>query len=415
MDKNKVVSNVKDIKSNAKKHGIIPKIIALLLAFVCWFYVMSVESPINEKTFKDIPITINESNSADLTVYSGTGATVDITVSGKRSDINTIKAEDFSVSVDVSSYLEPGEYSVPIKVTIPEQVTLVSKSIDKLSVYLDAKFTTKVPVVIELTDYVLGDGLELCPQSEIEKSISEVQISGPEAEVKKVVSAKASISCGEISSSIKASSSLSLFDEAGEEVVNPLIKMAKDKVEVKIPIYTEVELPLSVDFKNKLLNSDNCEVTISPKSLHFHGPVEEFKDRTSYTINTIDEKTLTENKLTVPIKLADKVTVSEGTENAEITISHKGTTTKNITVTNIEYQNPDGLSFTPTSDTLNVILRGTAAELEKATADNVSATVDLSKQKSGAGNVTVPVVIKISNEVTGVYEIGEYNIGIVVN
>lgn len=413
--KNDIVSKVNDDKNNSKKHGIIPKIICLLLAFVCWFYVMSVESPEYEKTFGSIPITIIENPTSDLAVYSGSGITVDLTVSGKRSTLNTISEGDFTVTVDTTSYVEPGEYSIPIKVTVPNNITLVTKSIDKLSVYLDAKYSAKVPVLVEMSDYVLGDGLELCPQSEIEKSISEVQISGPETEIKKIVSAKAIISAGNISSSIKASSPLVLVDETDNVITNPLITMNKDKVEVKVPIYTEKELPLKVDFKNGLLNTDNAEITISPKALHFHGPVEDLKELDSYTINTIDEKKLTENKVTVPIKLTDKVTVTEGTKNAEITIAHKGTTTKTVTVTNITATNTNSISYELAQDSVNVTLRGPEAELEKASVDTVSIVLDLSKQKSGAGTVNVPAEIKISNEITGVYEIGEYNVSVVIN
>ena len=95
--KNEIVTNIKELEKQLpkKRRLILPKIMSVLIAFILWFYVMAVESPVNEKTFRSIPITIEQTDS-ELSLYSGYNTTVDITVSGKKSELNQISDSDFS-------------------------------------------------------------------------------------------------------------------------------------------------------------------------------------------------------------------------------------------------------------------------------------------------------------------------------
>ena len=54
-----------------KGHNILPKMISVILAFILWFYVMTVESPVNHEVFRGIPVEVlAEKNGIDILTYA---------------------------------------------------------------------------------------------------------------------------------------------------------------------------------------------------------------------------------------------------------------------------------------------------------------------------------------------------------
>lgn len=416
--KNEIVTNIKELEKQLpkKRRLILPKIMSVLIAFILWFYVMAVESPVNEKTFRSIPITIEQTDS-ELSLYSGYNTTVDVTVSGKKSELNQISDSDFKASANLRDYREPGRYSVPITVDVPDNVTLAETSISNLTVYLDVRATSKMPVSVELTDYVLEEGLELPANNDIEFNVPEVTLTGPQSVIDTVDQARVTIALGHVSSSVRASGQVKLFDKSGAEITNPYLTIDTNNVEVKIPVYMTKDVPLGVEFKNGYLNSENSKVNVSPSSLSLRGTVETISEMDVFSVSTIDEKLLTSNRLTVPIRLPDGVVSLDDIVNAEISISHIGTTTRVVTVTdNINVINPESLDYHIYSNSFNITLRGPNELISSVNSGDVTLSIDLSHQKSGAGNVKMPVSVSLSSRYTGkVYEVGEYDILVAIN
>lgn len=399
-----------------KGHNILPKIISVLLAFILWFYVMTVESPINQEVFRGIPVEVLLPTSGELSIYSGYNVTVDVTVSGKKSDLNQISAESFKATADASTYTQAGKYSVPVEIQVPGGFSLVDKSINLLSVYLDAKATASVPVQIKIPEYVLSEGLEFGGDSDIEKSVSEVFLSGPKSILDTVEAALVTIPpLGNVSSTVRASGNVTLIDANGDPVSNPYVSVGTATVDVRIPVFMTKNITLKVDFKNKLLNSSNSKVEISPSTIKIRGAVETVSVLENQVISTIDEKSLTSERLTIPLTLPEGITCVDGTDTVDVTITHTGTDTKILSVGGIEVKNPSGLKYTLSLDTVNLTLRGVPEALSEITADDISLTVDLSEIKTGAGSVTLPVKVDInSTYAKSVYELGEYNVVVTV-
>ncbi len=398
-----------------KGHNILPKIISVLLAFILWFYVMTVESPINQEVFRSIPIEVLLPSSGELSIYSGYNVTVDVTVSGKKSDLNQISAESFKATADATAYTQAGKYSVPVDIEVPGGFNLVDKSVNLLSVYLDAKATSSVPVQIKLTEYTLAEGLELGGDNDIEKSVSEIFLSGPKSILDTIEAALVTVPCGNVSSSIRASGNVQLLDAYGSVVTNPYVSVGTSAVDVRIPVFMTKEIELKVDFKNKLLNSSNSKVEISPSAVKVRGSVETLSVLEHHVISTIDEKSLTADKLSIPLTLPEGISCVDGTEAVDVTITHTGTATKTLSVEDIKVINPDDLKYTLSLDTVNITLRGKTDELSKISAEDITLTVDLSELKAGAGSVTLPIKVEVSDTYAkSVYELGEYNMVVTV-
>ena len=412
-----VVMGANEEASRKKGHNIFPKVVSVVLAFILWFYVMNVESPINEKVFRGVPIEVILPTASELSVYSGYNATVDITVSGKRSDLNSLSIDDFHASVDASGYTQANKYSMPVSVEVPGNVTFVDKSISALSVYLDIRATADIPVQIKHTDYTIAKGLELGGDNEIEMSVNTIPVNGPKSVVETIETALVEISYGyEITSSVEASGSVQLIDKNGETVANPYVTTAVDNVNVTVPVFMTKSIDLKIGFKNGLLNDSNSDVQLSPSSVKVRGTKEALESLNEYTIHTIDEKTLdSDNEFKVPLSLPEGVTCVDGVEFVEVSIAHIGTATKSFTVSDIKVTNPGNLEYELSHDTVKVTLRGTTEAISNLNADDISLVIDLSDIDVGVGPITLPLTVKVSGTYSkSVYEIGEYNMVVTV-
>ncbi len=414
-NKDSVVLTAHDDSVSPKGRNIFPIMVSVLLAFILWFYVMTVESPIHEEVFRGIPVEVMLPASGELSIYSGYNATVDVTVSGKKSDLNQLSTQSFRATADASSYTQAGKYSIPVNIELPGHVNLVDKSISLLSVYLDAKATSAVPVQIKLTEYILGEGLELGGENEIEKSSNEVTLSGPKSVLDTIETALVVIPCGNVSSSVRASGNVQLLDAYGSVVNNPYVTTDVDSVDVRIPVFMTKNVDLKVEFKNKLLNDSNSDVELSPKSVKVRGAVEALSSLDEYTIYTIDEKALTSEKLNIPLSLPEGITCADGVESVEVKVNHIGTSTKSLTISDISVTNPNNLDYELAVNTVNITLRGKSDVISAIAAEDIELVIDLSELKKGAGSVTLPVIVKIAGTYSrSVYELGEYNMVVTV-
>ena len=408
-----VVISVENEQPSDKKHRsrIIPLILSLLLAFALWFYVVSVESPVYEKTFSLVPVSVTQAQGEGaLSVYSGGGATVEVTVSGRRSVLNQLTVEDFNVTADVSGYTTAGKYDVPLSFGMPEGTTKVSSNIDYISVYLDNRTSVSVPITVKFTEYSLDEGYEIA-ENALEKSAETVVVTGPKSTLDTIVAAQMTAELGHVTGSKKLSGSIELINAEGGVVESPYITTDITDVTVRVPILLTREVPLEVAYKYGLFNKDNAKVTLKPSSVSVKGETEAVSELDKIVVTTIDEKLAQNGKTTVGLTPAEGITVIDGTESVEVNLTISGLVTKTVAVSNIKVKNPTGYSYSPVSETCNVTLRGTPEAIEAISDEDISISIDISGIAITGSSVSAAAEIIIDDKYEGkVLEVGEYTI-----
>ena len=76
--------------SRNKTVDFIAKVVCLLIAFFLWYYASSLDTVIYDKEYTSIPVKIE--NNSELSLLSGEGITVDITLSGRRNDLRKVNS-----------------------------------------------------------------------------------------------------------------------------------------------------------------------------------------------------------------------------------------------------------------------------------------------------------------------------------
>ncbi len=408
-------SSVNTKKTNNKNKDLTAKIMCVLGAVLLWFYVVSSQTIIDERRFASIPVEIMSSEVIEteygMTVINGYDYTVDVTVSGVKSELNRLSAEDISAYVDLSQINAAGEYTLDVRTSVPGGISVKEISTNYVNVYVDKRSSKPVeirvnPIYSIESEYSLGT-----PSA----NISTVTVTGPEDVLESVAYAQVTVDVGRLTGTVTSTGSLVLIGNDGAVISNPYVKLHTTDVIVKIPVYTEKEIPLSVGLKHGFYNEKNSEIKIEPQSIVVRGDPAELAKLSTVEVMTIDEKKMTgvTGSSVAVIELPEGVENVNRVESVTVTVTHVNTSTRDIYVDNVEIKNPEGLDYSVKQDGINVTLRGSTGSLALVNEDNVLLTADLSYYSKGTGKVTVPVTVGIPAGLSGsVYEIGEYSLEI---
>lgn len=412
-----MTTNAKDNIKRRRRYDILPKILCFIAAFILWIYVTQVETSDYEETFNGISVElINTSvleSEAGLNVYSGHGNTVNVTVSGKKSDINRYTSESIKVFADVSEITESGRHTVPIFAETPNGLTVSEMSLSFINVYVDAISTVEVDIRPKILTAIIGDGCEL---GEITPEYSLVTLTGPKSVLNEIDYAQISLELGEINSTVSTIAPLELIGRNESVVDTRYVQLNRSEVKVTVPVYTTKEVPLTIDYKNGYYNDSNVKITYEPKTVQLKGDPAELSKISSISLGTLDEKTVTSDVMHVyKLVLPAGITSTENIETVNVTIAHIGTTVRSFSVDSIEVQGADKLKYEVLTKTLTVRVRGTKAELDKIEKENIKASVDLSEYgDSVSGTITVNADISISGAGKS-YSVGEYPVQIKID
>ncbi len=412
-----MTSNTKENTKRRKGYDILPKILCFVAAFILWLYVTQVETSDYEETFNGVSVElINTSvleSESGLNVYSGHGNTVNVTVSGKKSDINRYTSENIRVYADVSEITETGRHTVPIFAETPSGLTVSEMSLSFINVYVDATSTIEVDIKPKILTAIIGDGCEL---GEITPEYSLVTVTGPKSVLNEIDYAQISLELGEINTTVSTIAPLELIGRNESTVDTRYVQLNRSEVKVTVPVYTTKEVPLKVDFKNGYYNDSNVKITYEPKNVLLKGDPGELEKISSINLGTLDEKSITADVMHVyKLTLPSGVTSTENVETVNVTVTHVGTAVRSFSVDTIEVQGVDNLKCEVLTKTLTVRVRGTKAELDRIKEENIKASVDLSEYgDSVSGTVTVDADIAISGAGKA-YSVGEHPVQIKID
>ncbi len=410
--KNYGYAPVVDARSASDYHktsNFVFKILALLMAIGIWFYAQSVNNPSSEAVIADVPIRVVNLENQELSVMTGGDLTVDLTVSGKKKDLDKLTADSFSVVADASGITTPGEYTLrPEVLSKPDGITVTARSTSIVQVYLDVKDKVEVPVTVRLTDWALDDGFEM---GDPVPSVKTVSVTGPSTLLEKIAAAQVTLSLAghQVSSSLNMSGQVVLVNAQGQTVRDSNLICNLSDIEVFIPVYAYKELPLRVDTLYGYYTDANTDITITPASVRVKGDPSLLATMTGISLSVLDETRITSDTVTLPISMPDELINVSGTESAEVRIRHKGTVLTDFVVRNITVKNAGNLQYQLCTTSLNVKIRTAREDLSLLSTDNITAVADLSRMEQANGRTQIPVTIVITGMNGAMaYAVGEY-------
>ena len=377
-------------------------ILSVIIAFGLWLYVVTNVSQEAEYTIYNIPVimegetVLNENN---LMITSVSADDVDLTLSGKRSELAKVNNNNTVLKVDLTKIYEPEEkraltYTPVFPSDVPTNA-LVIQNRHPANIYItvEARRNKEVPVEVVWIGST-PDGFMSDRENRV-MDYSSVTVVGPASVADLIEKAVIEVDLSEQKGSISQDYRYTLCDAEGNPVDAQLITTNVEKIhlEVKIQKVKEVKLEASVIYSGGATER-NTTVEIEPATIRLSGGaavLDELGD--VINLGKIDLSAVEKSQeLIIPIALPEDVTNLSNITEAKVKIRFTGLVVKEFEIDNIEAVNvPEDLEAEILEKKMTVTLRGPAAELMKITPDDISVRADLTDAVAGTSTFKATV------------------------
>jgi len=252
------------------KNNLSFKLAALLVAIVAWYYVMEDKNPVKTQEYKNIPVTIlNQERLSEkqLILMEPKNPTVNITLQGKRNEMNRINYNEIKASIDIKDYLREGTHSIKVNVDKPNTLTVIKMDKAEVSVRLENIIKKNLPVQVKIMDQLENDYI----LEETSSNPVGVTVEGPSSKIAQITQVVAPVYVKNMEKSTSQNVSLELWDDQ-----NPLIldgvKINREFVSVNLGLQYIKELPIEMVKEGELPEGISLITTnISPKTVKVKG------------------------------------------------------------------------------------------------------------------------------------------------
>lgn len=382
------------------------KFLAVLIALVLWLAIVNVNDPEKTITVSNIPISVtNESaiTSRDMVYNVKSEQYLNITVSGKRSIVSNLSAEDFRATASLKELSKVN--SIPVDVTtknasLGRKITIVKQSAQTILVDVEnVEEKDFTDLVVEYTGKV-ADGYVAGLSS---MSTDEVTVKAPTSIIDKIKKVAVRCSLDGTNTNISKKCPVILYDKNDKEIKSDEIELSDKKIRVNVNVLRAKQVPISTINKDELGKPADGyvvdDVILSSDSITVYGSEESLDSIESLDIQDDIDVSDAKGDVTQNIDVTDKLPKGLSV-SGESTITVKVLIKKLITRT-FEYDASE-VSLNDLSSDLDVqlvtkkvkvTLQGEEEVISQLTKDDMAISADLGKVKEGTTTVHVDVAV----------------------
>lgn len=254
-----------------QKHKLLSFLLSLVAATGLWVYAVTVINPDDVTSIRGVNVRIigtNELQMNHLMLTGGESQTVDVEISGRRSDLKELNNISLAAVADVSKIDGPGVYELSWTLDPPSNVAsgdikLVSSSANKIKVRVsEYKERPEIPVRIEYTG-TLAEGFVRDPAV---TSLTSVSVSGPAEEVEQIRAARISVDLAGTKVSLDQEMEYELVDKDGKVLtMSEHVTIPEPVIRVMVPVFCYKQIKLVLDLlPGGGATAEDAKYTIDP-------------------------------------------------------------------------------------------------------------------------------------------------------
>ncbi|MBC8545322.1 hypothetical protein H8711_00030 [Clostridiaceae bacterium NSJ-31] len=408
------------IKDFFLKNGML-KLISIALAFVAWVIIAMYVNPNKDVTIKNVPINIDLKSQIivkqELNLLSSDIVVANVSVSGESYIVNNLSEKDITLTASLSSVSGAGTYDLPLQAEAKsggKVFTITGVSPQTVRVKFDKLLSRKYTVQPEIANLTVPEGYTRLEEPQV--TPGEITITGPEAELDKVAKVKVvtDLENEPISKTQTLTLPIQLFDKDDQLVESDELKLEYEMADVKLTVYKNKQVPLTIDFINVPANFpiDDLEYEISNPEIWVAGPTDQVDSMTSVNVGYVDITAITpdNNSFNFDVKLPTDFSNIERIESVTVEFNTEGMIEKNFYVNNIKAVNtPAGYDVSLITKQLNnVTIVGPKDVVSRLSNKDIVAEIDLSDRKVVSGQVEMPVNVIVPGKGL-VWATGDYS------
>lgn len=382
------------------------KFLAVLIALVLWLAIVNVNDPEKTITVSNIPISVTNENaitSRDMVYNVKSEQYLNITVSGKRSIVSNLSAEDFRATASLKELSKVN--SIPVDVTtknasLGRKITIVKQSAQTILVDVEnVEEKDFTDLVVEYTGKV-ADGYVAGLSS---MSTDEVTVKAPTSIIDKIKKVAVRCSLDGTNTNISKKCPVILYDKNDKEIKSDEIELSDKKIRVNVNVLRAKQVPISTINKDELGKpSDGYvvdDVILSSDSITVYGSEESLDSIESLDIqddiDVSDAKGDVTQNIDVTGKLPKGLSVSgESTITVKVLIKKLITRTFEYDASEVSLNDlSSDLDVQLVTKKVKVTLQGEEEVISQLTKDDMAISADLGKVKEGTTTVHVDVAV----------------------
>lgn len=369
-------------------------VLATILAVLAWVVALEEGDPTLEKRYPQaIPVTPSDPPDG-MVIVGEFDERAQITVRAPRSVQDSLKADDFTVSVDLTG-LGAGAHQVPIQVALnkhPSRVILVEP--EYVTMEVDPEVEKAVPVRMQ----IVGEpALGYLMRAPIVVS-RQVTVSGPSTYVARVVEAVTEISVQDADAAVEGEFPLRIQDSEGGPV--PYVTWTPEVTNVRIPIEPSGyyrALAVKVVLEGQIAPGYRItDISVEPPTVTVFGTPDIIAALPGFIeTEAIDVEGAQANVIERPaLNGPSDVAIVPGQQPVEVLVSVEAIESSLTVEVTPQLQGlGPGLTATVSPETVEVILSGPLPLLDALEADDVRLVLDLFELPLGKHQIEPQVVV----------------------
>ena len=396
-------------------------IVSLLASLTIWIYITSDETDDFQTTFRNVQIEIVGEdvlrNSRNLIVTDLNTNNITVEIHGPRRVVAPLDSGDLIAQVDVSKLTRAAYTTLKYDIIYPSSVDERYITEEKKSPeYVNFTVSQLITKPIQVRGGFEGRSAEGFTAETPVFSPSTINVTGPEAYIKDIDHADVTFGQNVVAdSTYSVDATYTLVDKNGNAVSTEYLTLEPATVEATLPILQVKNITLGVDLiEGAGATKANTKISVEPSSITLAGDssiLGGFNRIILGTVNLADfSSTLTE---TYPITIDNELRNVTGVSSARVTVEVVGLETRSFRVTNLSYVGAaEGTTVELLTESLdNVVIRGTAEQLDQIKAESIRAVADLTDFRDSTGSYMPTAKIYVDG-VTDVGAIGQYMISV---
>lgn len=388
------------------------KVMSLLFAIVLWMMVVNVDDPVDEETFRNVPVQVlhEEIFTAKASTYSilDGNETVSVTVRARRKVLSDIRSNDIRVTADIRNRVS----NSLSEATLQTEVDIKGFEGDYVEAYTNPR---NIQIEIEPSaqkDFTISVETNGTPRggNSLGKLVADpkvIRLGGAESQINRVKKVVAVVSVSGLSESQTVQAELKLFDGDDQEVDPALFEnnLGAEGLKVDVEILKTKEIPIRIeaDDLRPATGYSIGKVSCVPQFVKVAGEEEKISEITEITIPAEDLEvegisSTCEVNIDLLGYLPEGITLEDTTANTvvvTVAVERNGTKVFTIPSNNIVIEKVTG-DLKPgvaTLENIELHITGTDEALEKLT-EIPAVSVNMEKYTM-PGTYTVPVEVML--------------------
>lgn len=234
------------------KRKIIYGLLAVLVSFGLWMYVVTVVNPEWEDTFYNIPVVLENEEilqERGLMLVSEEDPKVTLRLSGNRADMINLNASNITIRADLSRIYSAGEQTLGYSIIYPDGVPgnafeIINQSPQQITLSIVERKSKAVDVVLKISE--ADEGYKALEEEAL-LDYEKITIVGPADVIDQIVTAEIAIDLSGQTETISQQFDYVLRDANGNAIDNKWVKATPQKIHCTLKIQKVQDVEISME------------------------------------------------------------------------------------------------------------------------------------------------------------------------